>query len=90
MVTLLDDYSRFLLIAYGICRCCPTSSSILALLISRVDKYGSVYYTDTRIYACITLYIPNWENAVVYAFSDSTREAYTAVVTQAGVFDLCS
>ena len=27
--------------------------------------------------------MPNW--AVVYAFSDSTREAYTAVVTQAGV-----
>ena len=50
----------------------------------RVVKYGSVYYTDTRIYAC--LYAVHTE----LGCSDSTREAYTAAVTQAGVSDLCS
>ena len=41
------------------------------------------YIIRIRVYTLVcTLYMPNW--AVVYAFSDSTRKAYTAAVTQAG------
>ena len=40
VVTLLDDYYRILLITYGICRRCPTSFSILALLTRAISLNG--------------------------------------------------